>query len=364
MKPPLESVQHMEEKFEVLSARIDGEVFTDEVRRIIYSTDASDYKEKPVAVTYPKNEEDIRELVRFAREHGISLIPRTAGTSLAGQVVGEGMVVDVSHYMNKILEVNEKERWVRVQPGVILDDLNLALRETGLFFSPETSTSNRSMIGGMIGNNSCGLHSLVYGSTRDHTLSVRCVLSDASVAEFGPLDRQGCEEKMGLDSLEGALYRELDQIISDPENQEEIRAHFPDPKVVRRNTGYAMDELLNSRIIRGGGKKYDDFNFCRLLSGSEGTLLFITEAKLNLTPMPPANKALVPIHFDSVMEAIRGNLVALKHSPTAVELMDKTILDCTKENLSQRKNRFFLQGDPGAILMVEMVDEDKERLVQ
>ncbi len=358
------SVQQMEEKFELLTARIDGELFTDEVRRIIYATDASDYKERPMAVAYPRHEGDIRELVRFAREQGISLIPRTAGTSLAGQVVGNGLVVDVSHYMNKILEINKEEQWVRVQPGVILDELNLALRETGLFFSPETSTSNRSMIGGMIGNNSCGLHSLVYGSTRDHTLSVRAVLSDASIAEFGALDRDGFEQKKRLDTLEGSIYRELDQLLSDPENQEEIRTHFPDPRVVRRNTGYALDELLDSTMIRGEGAKYEDFNLCRLISGSEGTLLFMTEAKLNLTPLPPPNKALVAIHFDSVMEAIRGNLAALRHHPTAVELMDKTILDCTRENISQRKNRFFLQGDPGAILMVEMTDGDQERLSQ
>ena len=180
MNTQLEAVQPWKEKFKVLAARLDGELFTDEVRRIIYSTDASDYKEKPLAVAYPRNEDDLRELIRFAREQQISLIPRTAGTSLAGQVVGNGLVVDVSHHMNNILEINEKEQWVRVQPGVVLDELNLALRGTGLFFSPETSTSNRSMIGGMIGNNSCGLHSLVYGSTRDHTLSVRALLSDGS----------------------------------------------------------------------------------------------------------------------------------------------------------------------------------------
>lgn len=358
MNTQTESGPHLKEKMDLLAARMDGELYTDQVRRIIYSTDASDYKEKPLAVAYPRNEEDIRELVRFAGENGISLIPRTAGTSLAGQVVGSGMVVDVSHYMNNILEINEKEKWVRVQPGVVLDELNLALRGTGLFFSPETSTSNRSMIGGMIGNNSCGLHSLVYGSTRDHTISVRAVLSDASVAEFGPVDGKGLRDKSTLDNLEGTLYSRLHTLLSDPDNQKEIRTHFPDPRVVRRNTGYALDELLDSQLIIGGGKKYGDFNLCRLISGSEGTLVFITEAKLNLTPLPPANKALVAIHFESVMEAIRGNLVALRHMPTAVELMDKTILDCTRENLSQRKNRFFLKGDPGAILMVEMVDDD------
>ena len=330
----------------------------------MYATDASDYREVPQAVVYPKHESDIKELVRFAKENLISLIPRTAGTSLAGQVVGSGVVVDMSRHLNQILEINEKERWVRVQPGVILDELNIALRSTGLFFSPETSTSNRSMIGGMIGNNSCGLHSLVYGATRDHTLSVRAILSDASVAEFGPLSDEEFNEKLDKEGLEGQIYRELHSMLSDPANQKEIVSGFPDPAVVRRNTGYALDELIDTPPYRGDKARYPDFNLCKLLAGSEGTLLFISEAKLNLVPLPPPYKALVPIHFDSVMEAIRGNLAALKHSPTAVELMDKTILDCTRENLTQRKNRFFLSGDPGAVLIVELVDQDESLLME
>ncbi len=330
----------------------------------MYATDASDYREVPQAVVYPKHESDIKELVRFAKENLISLIPRTAGTSLAGQVVGSGVVVDMSRHLNQILEINEKERWVRVQPGVILDELNIALRSTGLFFSPETSTSNRSMIGGMIGNNSCGLHSLVYGATRDHTLSVRAILSDASVAEFGPLSDEEFNEKLDKEGLEGQIYRELHSMLDDPANQKEIVSGFPDPAVVRRNTGYALDELIDTPPYRGVQARYPDFNLCKLLAGSEGTLLFISEAKLNLVPLPPPYKALVPIHFDSVMEAIRGNLAALKHSPTAVELMDKTILDCTRENLTQRKNRFFLSGDPGAVLIVELVDQDEPLLME
>ncbi|MEA3460362.1 MAG: FAD-binding and (Fe-S)-binding domain-containing protein, partial [Bacteroidota bacterium] len=330
----------------------------------MYATDASDYKELPQAVVYPKHEADIRELVRFASEKGITLIPRTAGTSLAGQVVGNGVVVDMSRHMTRILEINEEERWVKVEPGVILDELNITLASTGLFFSPETSTSNRSMIGGMIGNNSCGLRSLIHGTTRDHTLSVRAVLSDASVTEFGPLNTEEFSKMLDKEGFEGDIYRGLNAVLNDPDNQDEIVSGFPDPRVVRRNTGYALDELLETPPYRGKKARYSDFNLCKLLAGSEGTLLFITEAKLNLVPQPPLYKALVPIHFDSVMDAIRGNLFALKHSPSAVELMDKTILDCTKENLTQRKNRFFLSGDPGAILIVELVDEDESVLQQ
>jgi FAD/FMN-containing dehydrogenase/Fe-S oxidoreductase len=357
-------MQIQQDDFDRLRAKIDGELHTDRLRLLMYATDASDYKELPIAVVYPRHEADIRELVRFASEKQITLIPRAAGTSLAGQVVGSGMVVDTSRHMTRILEINEQERWVRVEPGVILDELNMTLRPTGLFFSPETSTSNRSMIGGMIGNNSCGLHSLVYGSTRDHTLNIRAVLSDASICEFGPLSQGELKKKLDIEGLEGDLYRGLNDMLSNPENQEEIVAGFPDPGVVRRNTGYALDELLATSPYGGEQARYPDFNLCKLLSGSEGTLLFMTEAKLNLVPLPPTYNALVPIHFNSVMEAIRGNLLALKYAPTAVELMDKTILDCTKENLTQRKNRFFLSGDPGAILMVELVDQDEPVLLQ
>jgi len=348
--------------FDELRARLDGELYTDMVRLILYSTDASDYREKPLAVAYPRHEDDIRELVRFAARERVTLIPRTAGTSLAGQVVGNGIVVDVSRHMTGILEVNEKERWARVQPGVILDELNLALKPTGLFYCPETSTSNRSMIGGMIGNNGCGLHSLIYGAARDHTISVRAVLSDASVAEFGPLDARGLQEKLESGGLEGHIYRSLHEMLSDASNQQSIRDEFPDPGVVRRNTGYALDELLNSVPITGKKAKHDDFNLSRLIAGSEGTLLFMTEAKVNLIPLPPACKALVPVHCNSVMEAIRGNLIALKYKPAAVELMDNTILECAKQNLSQRKNRFFLNGDPGAILIVEFMEQEESTL--
>ncbi|HDR67493.1 MAG TPA: FAD-binding oxidoreductase, partial [Bacteroidaceae bacterium] len=345
-----------------LRAKIDGEVFTDRARLIMYSTDASAYRERPLAVVYPVHENDIRELVRFAGENQISLIPRSAGTSLAGQVVGSGIVVDVSRHMTNILEVNAEERWVRVQPGVIPDELNLKLKNYGLFFSPETSTSNYCMIGGMIGNNASGLHSLIYGTTRDHLISVRTVLSDASVVEFGPLNPHQFRDKCTGDTLENRIYKETDKILKDSVNQEKILFEFPDPEVIRRNTGYALDELLNCSQYLGKKGKFNDFNMCRLLSGSEGTLAFITEAKLNLDPLPPECKMMVPVHFNTVLEAIRGNLIALKYHPAAVELMDKIILDCTKENISQRKNRFFLEGDPGAILMVEFYGNNEDEI--
>ena len=163
---------------------IKGDIFTDKTQRLLYATDASAYREIPLAITRPKDAEDIKKIIAFARKNKLSIIPRTAGTSLAGQVVGNGIVVDVSKYMTQILEINEQEHWVRVQPGVVLDELNKILAPKNLFFGPETSTSNRCMIGGMVGNNSCGAHSLIYGSTRDHTLSVNCILSDGSEVIF------------------------------------------------------------------------------------------------------------------------------------------------------------------------------------
>jgi FAD/FMN-containing dehydrogenase/Fe-S oxidoreductase len=351
-----------------LAKSLQGDVYDDYTTRALYSTDASAYREMPYAVARPKSAEDIKRLIAFAREHRISLIPRTAGTSLAGQVVGNGMVVDVSRYMTEILELNEHECWVRVQPGVVLDELNLFLKPYGLFFGPETSTSNRCMIGGMVGNNACGSHSLIYGSTRDHLNSVKAILSDGSEVEFKSLDKKSFFAKTEGISFESRLYKHIFDILSDPDNQEEIRKEFPDASLERRNSGYALDLLVESDPFTGNGK---EFNFCKLIAGSEGTLAFITEIKLNLVPVPPDIKGLVCVHLNTLEEALQANLICLKHDPGAIELMDSTILELTKTNIEQRKNRFFLKGDPGAIVIVEFardsieeIESIKERLVQ
>jgi FAD/FMN-containing dehydrogenase/Fe-S oxidoreductase len=349
-------------ELKTLNMSINGDLFTDHSTRLMYATDASAYRELPLAVARPKTESDIISLVSFANKNKLTLIPRAAGTSLAGQVVGRGLVVDISRYMNQVVELNEAERWVVVEPGVIPDELNKKLNSTGLFFSPETSTSNRCMIGGMIGNNSSGLHSLVYGTTREHLLSVRMVLSDGSVAEFGQLDKKEFNEKCALKNLEGNIYRNIRDIMKNQENLAAIHAEFPDPGVVRRNTGYALDELASTSFFSGAGARHSTFNFCRLIAGSEGTLGIVTSARLHLDPLPPSEKALVPIHVDSVMDAIRGNLIALRHNPAAVELMDRTIIDLTAGNITQRKNRFFVEGSPGAILIVEFVAETMDEI--
>lgn len=215
-----------------LAQRLKGELHYDSTMRTLYATDASAYREMPQAVAIPQDIEDLKTLISFARQHRTSLIPRTAGTSLAGQVVGNGIVVDVSRTFTKILEINPEERWVRVQPGVIRDELNMALKPYGLYFGPETSTANRAMIGGMVGNNSCGSNSVVYGSTREHLLEVKALLADGSEVVFNSLVSQSLPKE----GLEGAIYAKTFDILSNPENQAEIRKNFPKKSVERRNT--------------------------------------------------------------------------------------------------------------------------------
>lgn len=349
------------EKFELLKSQLEGDLYTDNVQRILYSTDASSYKEKPLAVTRPKTAADVEKILAFAREHKTSVIPRAGGTSLAGQVVGSGIVMDISKYMNRILEFNKDEQWVWVEPGVIPAELNKWLAPHGLLFGPETSTANRCCVGGMLGNNSCGLHSIIYGSVREHVLEVDTILSDGSRVTFGPLTKAQFTEKCeGDDSLlETRIYRNIRDILSDPENQKEIRDNFPDPRVTRRNMGYAIDVLLESEVFTEGG---EPFNFSKLLAGSEGTLAFTTRIKLNLIPLPPPHVGLVCAHFGSLEDSLHANLIALKHNPGAVELMDDIILNCTKENIEQNKNRFFVEGEPKALLMIEFACTTEEEL--
>ena len=341
-----------------LQNKIQGELFTDTLHRIIYSTDASGYREEPLGVVYPKDSEDIRIIVSFAIQNHLNLIPRAGGTSLAGQVVGKGLVVDISKHMNRILEIRPEESWIRIQPGVILDELNLFCKPYGLFFGPETSTSNRCCLGGMVGNNSCGSHSLVYGSTRDHLLEAKVVLSDGSEVTLKGLNRTEIEEKQKDCSLEGKIYKQLIDLLSNQENQKEIIDNYPDISLRRRNSGYAIDELLRCNYF---DQTCDEpFNLCKLLAGSEGTLAFVTELKLHLVPLPPVEKAVICVHCSTLEESFEANLVALKHHPVAIELMDNNILELSKQNISQNKNRFFIQGDPAAILIIELAEDSTE----
>jgi FAD/FMN-containing dehydrogenase/Fe-S oxidoreductase len=343
-----------------LGESLDGELKHDIITTTIYSTDASVYKEEPVAVAWPKGVSDIRKILLFASKEKSSVTLRAGGTSLAGQVVSSGIIVDISKYMNKILEINENERWVRVEPGVVLDELNMKLRQHGLFFGPETSTSSRCNIGGMVGNNACGSHSIVYGSTRDHIIELKTLLSDGTVAIFSPVDKDTFNIKCTLNNLEGEIYRNIQKILENNTNRKSIREGYPDPKIARRNTGYALDLLLNSDVFEDRSER--KFNFCKLLAGSEGTLAVTTEIKLNIVPLPLVNKALICIHLKKRDDAFQANLIALKYKPSAVEMMDNRVLELTEHNISQRNNRFFLEGNPGAIVIVEFVRNKQEEI--
>ncbi len=347
--------------FEAIRDNLNIEIYTDLLKRTLYATDASAYREVPTAVAFPKSENDIIELLRVAKLQKIGLIPRGGGTSLAGQVVGNGIIVDISRYMNKIIEIDEHNHFARVQPGVILSELNRFLETKGLFFAPETSSANRVTIGGMVGNNACGLHSVVYGSTRDHLLEVTAILSDGSKAVFGELSKSEFEKKLQLKNLEGQIYRKIYEILRNKDNIQHIFENFPHPNLKRRNTGYALDFLADTDIFNNSDKK---FNIAKLIAGSEGTLAFITEIKLHLEPLPPKYKALVCVHFDELQHSFYANLIALKHKPTAVELMDNTILELTKDNPTQQKNRFFVKGNPAAILIIEFTGETKDAILQ
>jgi FAD/FMN-containing dehydrogenase/Fe-S oxidoreductase len=345
----------------MIPSNFKGEFHTDQIHKTIYATDASSYREIPMAVAIPKDEEDLKILIEFANKNKIGLIPRAAGTSLAGQVVGNGIVVDISKYFTQIIELNKEEHWVKVQPGVVLDELNKLLEPHGLFFGPETSTSNRCMIGGMIGNNSCGSHSIIYGSTRDHTLEVKAFLSNGSQVIFGEISIEEFTKKCEKEGLEGEIYQNIRDILGNQEYQQLIRQEYPNPKIKRRNTGYALDLLLDTEVFSESKNK---FNFSKIIAGSEGTLAFVTEIKLNLVPFPPKEIGVIAVHFDSLEDALQANLIALKYLPGAVELIDENILKLTKDNLSQRANRFFIQGDPEAILVIEFARKTKEEVNQ
>ena len=347
----------MNERLIELSTQLEGELYLDTTMRMLYATDASAYQEMPLAVAIPKTKNDIKKLIAFANDNQTSIIPRTAGTSLAGQVVGNGIVVDVSRNFTQIIELNKEEHWVRIQPGVIRDELNMYLKPHGLFFGPETSTANRAMMGGMVGNNSCGSNSIVYRSTREHLLEVDVLLGDGSETTFRSLGIDEFHNKCEGDNLEANIYKTMRSLLSNYDNQVEIRKEFPKKTVERRNTGYAIDALLDSAPFTAGEP---DFNFCKLIAGSEGTLAFITEIKLNVVPLLKNETGLLCVHFNSIDEALKANLIALKYKPRASELIDHYILECTKDNIEQSKNRFFVKGDPAAILVIEFTASTRD----
>lgn len=333
-----------------LQSQLGERLKTDHLHQVLYATDASVYRELPVGVAWPRDREDLSALVSLANAEGVPLIPRTAGTSLAGQVVGSGLVVDFSRYMNRIIEVDVTNQKVVVEPGVIRDELNRQLRPSGLFFGPNTATANRCMIGGMVGNNSCGSTSIVYGSTRDRLLALDTVLSDGSFVRFDSLHDQAYLDKLRAPGLEGRIYRFLQDLLSRSEVRDEIGSQFPKAEIKRRNTGYALDRLLSDAPFSPDGPP---FNLCHLLAGSEGTLAMSYQITLQLDPLPPAEVVLVCAHFHTMRHMTESVLVAMNHPLHACELMDRTVLDCTRESRQYRPHRAFLEGNPAAILICE-----------
>jgi FAD/FMN-containing dehydrogenase/Fe-S oxidoreductase len=345
-----------------LSTSIDGAVYFDNLHKSIYATDASVYRKIPLGVAYPKHTNDLKKLIQFASENNVTLIPRAAGTSLAGQCVGDGLVIDISKHFTKILAFDEHKQTITIQPGVIRDELNDFLKPFGLFFSPNTSTSNRCMLGGMVGNNSSGTTSIKYGVTRDKVISLKTLLSDGTEVVFNEITSAELKQKRNGNSLESHIYNSIYNELSTKETQKEILKEFPKKKIHRRNNGYPVDELLNYEEFGG---KNETINLATLLTGSEGTLAFTTEITLQLDKLPPPKNIMVAAHFNSIQESMEAVVIAMHHNLYTCELMDKTILDCTKNNREQLKNRFFVEGDPKAILMLEICsnsDEESNKL--
>ncbi|MEX0609712.1 MAG: FAD-linked oxidase C-terminal domain-containing protein [Balneolaceae bacterium] len=330
----------------------------DSLTRQLYATDASMYEELPQGVAFPASIEEIQQLVSQANKEQFSITARSAGTSLAGQATGGGIIMDVSRHMCEILDVNVEEHYARVLPGVIQEALNRRVAPHNLIFGPDTSTMNRAMVGGMIGNNSAGSFSIKHKTTREHTLEIEAVLSDGSVAIFKALQPEELEQKKKLNNLEGHIYRSMLKLLE--RNKEQILANFPHPEIIRRNTGYALDRLCEMQPINPEGRP---FNLCELLCGSEGTLALTASSKMNLVEKARHRILVIP-QFHTLHEAMLTAVEAVKLNPSAVELVDDIILGATKGNIEQNKNRFFLEGEPECILIIEFDGNDEEVLFQ
>lgn len=332
-------------------------IYKDSLTRRLYATDASIYEEIPKGVTFPKTASDIQQIVKQSANDGFTITARSAGTSLAGQTTGSGIIMDTSRFMDAILELSPSEKKAHIQPGVIRDTLNREAAKAGLLFGPDTATTNRCMLGGMIGNNSCGSFSIKYKTTREHILEVEAILSDGSHVFFRPVNKSELGEKLKLDSLEGDIYRGMLELLK--KHKDQIIKHYPHPDIIRRNTGYALDRLCEMDPITPGGRA---FNLAELLCGSEGTLAMTASAKVNLEPLPRAKTLIIP-QFKSLHEAMLATVEAVKYEPSAVELVDDIILNATKGNIEQSRNRFFLEDDPTCILIIQF-DGDNDAEVE
>ncbi|HIP47851.1 MAG TPA: FAD-binding oxidoreductase, partial [Lutibacter sp.] len=335
------------------------EFYTDNLHKRIYATDASVYRQIPNSVAFPKNNEEIKKLINYAQKNKLTITPRAAGTSLGGQCVTDGLVVDISRHFTKILNFNLEKKTVVVQPGVIRDQLNDFLKPHGLFFGPNTSTTNRCTLGGMVGNNSSGTTSIQYGVTRDKVMEIKAILSDGSEVIFKDISKKEIESLAKKETLEGKIYHFLNKKLSDSTIQNEIRKEFPKAGIHRRNNGYAVDSLIETNVYSDNKQA---FNLSKLIAGSEGTLAFITEITLQLDELPPKHNIVVAAHFNSIAESMKAVVVSMQHNLYMCELMDKVILDQTKDNRTQEKNRAFIEGDPAALLLLEVVANTEDKV--
>ena len=330
-----------------LKRRVSGEVRFDPFSRVLYSTDASIYQMEPVGVVIPRNVDDVLAVIEVAKENGVPVLPRAGGTSLAGQTVNHAIVTDFSKYLNQIIEVNQEEQWARVQPGIVLDDLNRQLLPYGLMYAPDPTTSSRACVGGGVGNNTCGAHSVIYGKTLDHIKELDVILSDATQTHFMPLEARELEAKLSGSGLESDIYRGVRRLAQ--ENALEIESRYPN--IMRRVSGYNLDEFLTD----------SPFNMAKMVVGSEGTLCVVTEVKINLVPRPTMT-ALSVVHFQNIFGASEAVKDILKHEPSSIEIMDNNVLERSKASTGLGSNMAFIEGTPGAILVVEFYGESEAEL--
>jgi FAD/FMN-containing dehydrogenase/Fe-S oxidoreductase len=317
---------------------IEGEVLTDAWSRGVYATDASVYQIQPELVVLPKHDADVRAALQIARRHKMPVLPRGGGTSLSGSTVGAAMVIDFSKHMIRILELNVEERWARVQPGIVLANLNAELAAHGLQFAPDPATATRCNVGGMIGNNSSGTRSILYGKTIDHVLEARVLLADGTELHCNEISQDEFSERGKGLSREAQIYGAFRGIVD--RNRADIDSRYP--RVMRRVAGYPMDEFSADR----------PWNLAKIFTGSEGTLGVMLEAKINLEPLPDHTSVYVP-HFDNVLEAVRSVKPMLSIGPAAVEILDDSVLSRARKNLTTGPLCGFLEGDPKAVLVVQ-----------
>jgi FAD/FMN-containing dehydrogenase/Fe-S oxidoreductase len=324
---------------------------------MLTSTDASIFEINPKEVVHPKDRNDLIGVIRNILSDKKPFTMRAGGTSIGGQAIGSGVLVDISKHLNNIIDFFEDRKEIIVEPGVIQDDLNLFLQPYNLKFAPDTSTSNRAMIGGMIGNNSCGSYSIFYGTTRDHIKSIEVILSDGSLVEFKELTEKELDNKLSIQTLEGDIYRFVINLLNN--NQQEVLDAFPDESLIRRNTGYALDELIRKyKPFNKNGKR---FNLASLICGSEGTLGVIVSATLNLVNLPK-HKKLIVAHFSSDKQSLNLVRDLVKLNPSAVEYIDRPTLDASKNNNEQQKNRIWIDGNPESVLIIEFFSSSLKKL--